>query len=238
MPLDVEKIETQAQHFDAGAIVDLYEMDLQHLDGSVLRFTSGVDADGNAIVWDGFTYLPLPIVVSGFEASANAQFPRPSMSIANVNGAVTAVNLAFDNLLGVRVRRIRTFSQFLDGGTDPDTTAKYPDQVYQIERKTGQNKLMVEYQLSSPIDASGATIPGRTINRNGCPLSYRIWNATDGVFEQGKCPYAGTLLFKVNDEPTTSESEDVCGKRLNSCELRFGPVVLPIQAMPGVAGVR
>lgn len=239
MPTEVEKIETQMQQFDAGDIVDLYEMDLQHLDGSVLRFTKGIDQNGNAIVYDGFTFPPLPIIMEGFEASANAQFPRPTMSIANINGAVTAVNLAHDNLLGVEVRRIRTFSQFLDNGSDPDTGAKFSDQVFQVERKTGQNKLMVEYELSTPIDAAGAKLPGRSINKNGCSLAYRVWNADDGVFEQGTCPYAGTEMFKVNDEATTSEIEDVCGKRLGSCRLRFGEnAILPIQAMPGVDGVR
>jgi len=238
MSLNPEKIETQVQKFDAGEIVDLFEMDLTALDGSILRFTSGVDETGIAIVWNTHTYLPLPIEITGFEVNSNAAFPRPSMQIANVNNTITAVLLEFDNLIGVPVRRIRTFSHFLDNGAAPDPTAKYLDEIYVIERKTGHTKFMVGFELASSIDAAGAVLPGRTIQKNGCHLIYRVWDSVNQVFVQGTCPYAGDDKFKSNDEATASELEDACGKRVSSCDLRFPNIVLPIQAFPGVGAVR
>lgn len=239
MPVGNEKIESHHQAFDVGEIIELYELDLLHLDGTILRFTDGVESDGNAILFGGNMYLPLPVEAQGFELSANAQFPRPTLRVANVNNSITSLLLAYNNLLGIKLTRIRTYSKFLDSGADPDVGATLVAQKWQIERKIGQNRMFVEFELSSAIDAANARLPGRTIHKNGCPLIYRVFDTNNGVFIQGTCPYAGSNFFKVNDESTSQESEDLCGKRIDSCKLRFGATAeLPYAAYPGTGAVR
>lgn len=236
------KIEERSQAFDPGQIVDLYELDLTEFDGSTLRFTAGVDDDGTAILYGGEIYLPLPVEANGFEYVGGGQFPRPTIRISNVANALTSLLLSFDDLLGVELKRIRTYKRFLDNGSDPDLDARLPDEIWIIERKISENKFAVEWELASSVDHEGVQLPRRTIHRNACTYTYRRFDPTlggGGAFIFGTCPYSGAENFTVTDAPTLADSEDVCSKRLSSCLLRFGTEVdLPFQGFPGTGRVR
>jgi lambda family phage minor tail protein L len=82
----------------------------------------------------------------------------------------------------------------------------------------------VEFELTSSMDLAGVNIPRRQIIQNLCPWRYR----------GGECGYTGTDYFKSDDSATTEESEDICGKRLASCKVRFGAnSELPFGGFPG-----
>ncbi len=238
---DNPKITEEAQKADAGILVSMYEINLVRLGGTVLRFTAGSDGLGNSIMFNGNTYVPLPIELDGFEQSSNTAFPRPRMRVSNVLNAVATVMANFNDLLGSEVTRIRTFSQFLDGFPEADSGAKFPDDVFIIDRKVLQNNTIVEWELASILDQEGTLIPGRVIHKNGCPLVYRRFDASfPGNFDytRATCPYDGTSSFDANDNATTDD-KDVCAKRLVSCELRFpSPEILPLESFPGVGRTR
>ena len=59
---------------------------------------------------------------------------------------------------------------------------------------------------------AGVQLPRRYIVQNVCPFKYR------GT----ECAYTGTSYFDANDNPVGSAGLDVCGKRLSSCQARFG----------------
>jgi len=40
-------------------------------------------------------------------------------------------------------------------------------------------------------------------------------------------------VAKANDTPTNNINEDVCGKRVSSCQLRFANTSLPFGGFPG-----
>lgn len=240
---DNPKITEQVQQFDAGVMITLYEIDLTRLDGStILRFTPGADGAGSAIVFDGNTYIPLPISVQGFDKSVNSAFPRPRVTVSNILGAVSAAIVNFNDLLGVPMKRIRTFSQFLDGASEADPDAKFPDDIFIFDRKVAHNNEAVEWELASTLDQQGLKLPRRVIQRNGCTLIYRRFDPVTGDFiytGRVNCPYEGTNSFTIEDAATTDKSEDVCAKRLGSCQLRFGMnEPLPILAFPGVGRIR
>lgn len=238
---DNPKITQEAQMADAGVLVTLYEISLERLDGTILRFTTGSDGAGNSIMFNGNTYVPLPIEIDGFEQSSNTAFPRPRMRVSNILNAVASVMANFNDLLGAEVTRIRTFSQFLDGFPEADPAAKFPDDIFIIDRKVLQNKEVVEWELASILDQEGTLIPGRVVHKNGCPLIYRRFDASfPGNFDttRATCPYGGSAAFDANDNATTQD-KDVCAKRLTSCKIRFPfPEILPLESFPGVGRTR
>jgi lambda family phage minor tail protein L len=93
-----------------------------------------------------------------------------------------------------------------------------------VDRKSGETNELVEFELVSALDLAGVRAPKRQTINNICQWRYR----------SGECSYIGFAYFDENDNPTT-EANDVCGKRLTSCEARFGPnAVLPFGSFPGV----
>jgi lambda family phage minor tail protein L len=58
------------------------------------------------------------------------------------------------------------------------------------------------------------------------------------VYRSAECSYTGTNYFNANDEVVTTSGQDVCGKRLSSCQVRFGQTAaLPFGSFPGVGTI-
>jgi lambda family phage minor tail protein L len=107
-----------------------------------------------------------------------------------------------------------------------DPTAALPDDVYFIDRKSVENQILVEFELSAAFDVAGIMLPRGVVVQNVCPWKYRVADASSG------CTYAGTAYFDANDSPVSSVGLDVCGKRLSSCQARFPTGDLPFGGMP------
>ena len=211
-------IQEQIQSINPSAIIELFQLRLTlAVNGVDTTFyyhagTNGLTAN---VVFAGITYAAAPIEVEGFELTSKGTLPRPTMRIANVTGAISALLLAY-NPLQAKVTRIRTCKKFLDGvnfagGTNPtaDPTAKFQDQIWYIDRISKENIQLVEFELTSKLDLTNLQLPGRQV-QDYCPWVYR------GI----ECTYTGTSCFDVNDNSTTA-ANDVCGKRFNSCKIRF-----------------
>ena len=54
------------------------------------------------------------------------------------------------------------------------------------------------------------------------PRRYIVQNVCTWRYRGGECGYTGTSYFDANDAPVGSSALDVCGKRLSSCQARFG----------------
>jgi len=107
--------------------------------------------------------------------------------------------LKFGDIIGAKVTRRRTFAKYLDWsnfqfesqttgtqkksfspqiqelpqGYEPDPNAELPLDIYYIERKTAENKVTIQYQLSSLLDLEGVKIPKRTVISDKCNWHYR-----------------------------------------------------------------
>lgn len=213
------KISSELQKLAPNAVIELYELDASTFGGSVYYFHAGTNGLTQTVVWQGQEYQPYPVQITGFEISTGGQIPRPKMVVSNLSGIITALVLAYDDLLGAKITRKRTMQKYLDavnfaGGVNPDAdpTAEFPDDIYYIERKTSENKSAVEFELSASFDVQGVKLPRRQIIQNICPWVYR----------GAECGYAGSNYWNANDQPVGSLGQDVCGKRISSCELRFG----------------
>ena len=106
----------------------------------------------------------------------------------------------------------------------PDPTAEFPREIYTIDRKSAENRNVVEYELASSFDLAGVRAPKRQC------ITRCQW-----VYRSAECSYAGTNYFDESDMPVGNASQDVCGKRISSCEVRFGVNnVLPHGGFTGI----
>lgn len=194
-------IASDIQQLKHTAIIEMYELDLSPLgDADVYRFYAGVNLNGQPLVWRGDTYAAFPVVVSGFDMSTNGQLPRPKLQVSNVNGTITALVLAYNDLVGAQLVRHRTLAKYLDavnfpGGVNPtaDPDAAFADDIFFIDRKSMETDEAVEFELATALDVSGVTLPRRLVIQNVCPWQYR----------SAECGYTGPPRADIRDQELT-----------------------------------
>ena len=238
-----QSIQEQLQSLEPSAIIELFQLELTAaVNGAdqTFYYHAGTNELSANIVFNGLTYVAYPIEVDGFELTSKGTLPRPSMKIANANNAISSL-LALYNPLQAKVTRIRTCKKFLDavnftGGTNAtaDPTAKFDDQIWYIDRVASENLQVVEFELTSKLDLTNLKLPRRKVVEH-CPWVYRGQNPDPetGLQQGGECGYNGTKFFDINDNPVSTLEEDVCGKRLSSCQLRFAKNEVPYGGFTG-----
>lgn len=229
-------INGEIQKLSPTAIVELFEIDATAIGGDVMRFHAGTNELRQNVVWQGNTYTAFPMQATGFDYSGNGQLPRPKLIMSNIGGAMTLLVLTYEDLLGAKVTRRRTLVRYLDAvnftsGVNPiaDPTAEFPVDIFYIDRKAGETRDIVEFELASSFDMAGVKLPRRQIVQNVCTWRYR------GT----ECGYSGTNYFDANDAAVGSLALDKCGKRLSSCKARFGAYnQLPFGSFPAAGLTR
>lgn len=233
-----KKLLDELLKLDPSALIELYEVDVTPLGGDIQRFHNGSNELEQDVVWQGNTYFAFPIQVEGFELTGKGQIPRPTLTVSNILGTMTTLLKQYKDLIGVKFTRKRTFLRYLDavnfdaGNVEADPAVEFEHDVYYISRKSVENNIIVEFELTASWDLQGVKIPRRVITQNVCPWKYR---------GEG-CGYAGADVADVNDNLIGSGSyngTDSCGKKLKSCEIRFGTTaVLPYGGFPGAGLLR
>jgi lambda family phage minor tail protein L len=216
------------------AIIELFELQLDttlHGASTTYYWHNGVNAavTGN-IVFASNTYVRLPVEATGFDYSSSGSLPRPTLRISNLFSDMTTLLLLVNattpgnDLGGATVRRIRTLKKFLDGEAAADPNARFPTEIWYVDRKSNENRDLVEFELASKFDLAGVMLPQRQIIANVCQWKYR----------GAECGYTGSNYWNVNDQSVGTLAADVCGKRVESCKLRFGATAeLPFGSFPG-----
>ena len=180
-------IVSNLQNTNPSAIIELFTLQLDnnlHGATTIYRFHAGSSLkDNGEIVWAGNSYQRFPIKAEGF-AFRQGQLPRPTLTVSNALGTITAILLsvntttAGNDLTGATVTRIRTLARFLDAvnfpgdinpyGT-PDNTAEFPQEIYKIDRKSSENREVVQFELASVFDLAGIRAPNRQCTRAEFP---------------------------------------------------------------------
>ncbi len=173
------------QSINPSAIIELFQLHLDselHGATTIYYFHAGSNLNANnKIVWKTQEYLRFPIQATGF-AFQRGQLPRPRISISNATGLISAILLsvnettAGNDLTGAKVIRIRTLAKFIDAANfanntnaTADPNAEFPQEIYFIDRKSSENRELVEFELASPTDLAGVRIPGRQATRATFP---------------------------------------------------------------------
>lgn len=211
-------IQSEVQSLSPTGLVEMFIIDTSHIEkGTLMRFHSGTAQGYKDIVWQGETYQAIPIEAEGFDITAQGTLPRPKLRVANIGGLFSAMAVEMDDLINAKVTRKQTFVRYLDavnfaGGNPEANPDQYlPDQLWFVDRKTAENRNVVEWELASAFDLDGIQLPYRQIIKNTCPWRYR----------SSECGYTGGF-YDLNDQPTTDINKDCCPKRLGSCTARQG----------------
>ena len=185
--MSTDPVFSEVQKINPSAIIELFTLQLDnslHGATTIYRFHSGSNLNANGeIVWAGNSYQRFPIEATGF-AYQRGQIPRPKLVVSNALGTISAILLlvnqttAGNDLTGATFTRIRTMARFLDaanfsGGSNPlgtpDPTAEFPQEIYKIDRKSAENREIVEFELAAVFDLAGIRAPKRQCTRTEFP---------------------------------------------------------------------
>ncbi len=197
------------------AWIDLFSVDLNAIGiGQVYYFYAGADANSQPVTYQGNTYTPWPLQITGIDKRGTGSSPRPSIELSNANRFITDLCAQYQDMVGATVRRRRTLANYVT-----NNIAEYADDYYLIEQRVNESIETVKFDLSSPLDFLDKQLPGMIAIATGCPHRYKSTQGGSG------CSWPGTnpaLWFDRFGASVSSASLDVCGKRLTDCKLRFG----------------
>ncbi len=223
---------------EPGALVELFDLDMSVIGGDVVHFHAGTNYNGQAVVWGGVVYQPFPIMADGFDQTGSGPFPRPTLTVANVDGTITALVLEYQDLIDCKVTRRQTFAKYLDpvnfaDGNNPsaDSTQELPQEIYYIARRAAETGETVTFELANAVDRQGVRLPSRTVFQRTCTWQYK----------GAECGYVPGPMFDITGASVTDPALDVCSHLLSTgCKLRFygkagtsRGVVLPFGGFPG-----
>ena len=230
-------IVTDQQRLAVGTVVSLYTIDATARGGSVYAFTPG-PVNGQAAVYQGVTYAPLPIRITGVKAGGEGAVARPTLTASALDERLLAAVMQTDDLRGATATRLRTLTQYLDGETTADPDRHWPAEIWHIEQLIKRDKTEVVWRLASAIDFDRKKLPGRQVLRDVCAWRYRRWTGTRWDYTRAECPYTGTSFFDAEGNAVTAPDKDRCSRRVDGCRLRFPDQPLPFGGFIGVARVR
>lgn len=165
----------------------------------IFRFHNSSKLGNTSVYWRSKEYYPLPIQAEGFEYVSKGSPQAPKLTLA-INEDIPLddpkrVALALlksrlkqlNDLAGVKITRRRVFAKYIDGfnfeniskedlagqGFAPDPNMQFDPDIYYIDRKSLENKSVIEFELGSIIDVEGVKLPGRAVYAKRCPFAYR-----------------------------------------------------------------
>ena len=176
------------QEINPGAVIELFTLQLDatlHGSNTIYRFHNGANLNANGeVVWAGNSYQRFPIECTGFQFTGTGTLPRPTISVSNIFGTLTAImqnvnqTTVGNDLNGAKLTRIRTLARFLDavnftGATNPygtpDPTAEFPQEIYFLDRKISENRDVVQWEAISTLDLVNVKLPKRIATRDIFP---------------------------------------------------------------------
>lgn len=132
------------------------------------------------------TYNVVPVVMEDIERSTDGPLPRPKITISNVfrtlgndsfSGSLYIANgssnVPFDSLVGMKVRRRITLRKYLYDQNTANPAIEYPLEEYYIDRISEQTNTTITFELVSPFDIQGVSLPRRSVISVGCSWDYQ-----------------------------------------------------------------
>jgi lambda family phage minor tail protein L len=199
--LSLKNLYGEALSLTPSALVSLFEIDVSDIAFSkglideirednenerIFRFHNNISLITSNLTWQGKVYTAAPISAEGFEMNARGTLPVPKLSMSVSPEAIPLLGLfknklkSLGDLAGAKVTRIRTLAKYLDAinftngiNPDADPNSEFPRDVFYIDRKSLENKSMIEFELASILDVEGVKLPFRLVVANRCVFTYR-----------------------------------------------------------------
>ena len=169
-------VSPELQSLEPSAIIELFKLTfnkavngLTEDDADVVfYYHAGTNEVKTNIIFNGISYTPLPVKVTGFNKTTKGTLPRPKFEIANTNSAISAL-LVLYNPLHAELLRIKTCKKFLDAvnftsgsNSNADPTAIFEaDDRWYVDRVVNENPNTVIFELTGKIDMTNLRLPKR-----------------------------------------------------------------------------
>ena len=181
-------------------------------------------------------YVAIPIEVSGIETASSGAANRPTLRIANIpiisrsvvnnedgtndentirnillaEGINTAEDLLNSKVVVRSTLLSKTYTSSDSNPTSP--AAEFPSQTYIIDRVSGESNLIVEFELASPMDIEGVTLPSRVVVGRYCPWRYQghyIPDSDGNPSNDGGCIWPTDSKGRFFDEKDNVITKDI-----------------------------
>lgn len=188
-------------------VISLCQIDMNPVGINYVKNFHPYNTD-RVVVFNGVTYEPLPIEMSGFKAISKS-LPIPKITIGNAFGTISQAIEQYDGLQGARFTRIKTMRKYLDLPADPAYIMG--KQVFKVDRVSEESAISVTFELTSFLAVAGAKLPGQVMTKRRCTAQYK----------SAECG-------SVSTNPT-------CDRSLTNCALNF-PANSPLNfnGCPGI----
>ena len=235
----IRLVEVDGSAFGVGDVLRFHSHNIPHTEAEITA--AGGDETllpAKSIWWQGNEYKAWPYELDGIEASTSGSSASPKLSVANLDASITALCLAYDDMLQAKVTIHDTLARYLDAqnfaeGNPTADPLQEKMQVWYIDAKSSETNEVVEFTLSSPMDLQGLMIPTRQLH------SLCTWCIRNQYRSGNGCDYAGTRYFDKHNNPVSDPSLDECNGTLTGCKLRFGENnELSFGGFPGTSLIR
>ena len=169
-------ISPELQSLEPSTVIELFKLTfnkavngLTEDDADVVfYYHAGTNEVKTNIIFNGISYTPLPVKVTGFNKTTKGTLPRPKFEIANTNSAISALIL-LNNPIHAELLRIKTCKKFLDAenftsgsnsSADPTAIFEADDRWY-VDRVVNENPVTVVFELTGKIDMTNLRLPKR-----------------------------------------------------------------------------
>ncbi|MDF3830230.1 phage minor tail protein L [Pseudocitrobacter sp. 2023EL-00150] len=220
---DIRLIEVDGTSFGVSDILRFHNYNIAHTEEEIIAAGGNEEnLPAKSLWWQGEEYRAWPYKIEGIDKSTSGTSASPKLTVANIDSSITALCLAYDDMLQAVVTIHDTLSHYLDaknfaeGNPQADPTQEKL-QRWNIDAKTNERpRVDVEFTLASPLDFQGVMIPTRQMH------SLCTW-CIRGKYRSGDgCDYAGTKYFDKYGNPVDDPSLDECNGTLKACKDRFG----------------
>ena len=193
---------------ESSAFINLFELEYNDA-GDKKYFVRSGEADNSTLHFRDYDspgtireYEILPISIEDLQHTSTGPSTRPILRVANVlNTFETAVGVNLDNLLGKKLIRRRTLKKYLDNGSgnSSNPATEFPRQVYIIDRIETRNALEVAFELTTPFEVEGLTLPYRQVGHNACSWIYQGASPSKSIANQiGGCTWHSQGKYNLN----------------------------------------
>lgn len=197
--ISIKRIQSEASKLETSALITLFELDLSlvlenqgiisNTTNNFFYFHNNNKLIATSIKSKNKEYLLCPIEATDFETSSQGTLPTPRLRITVSSQGTASLSLLkaqirlLGDLVGCKVTRRRTFAKFLIDANfnvhnrpntqEIDELAELPPDIWYINRKSNENKFMIEYELNSILDLENIELPRRQMIAKRCNLNYR-----------------------------------------------------------------
>ena len=160
---------------------------------TVFRFHAGANLNNfGQIKFNNNLYQRVAVQIEGFEDTGKGTIPRPTLTFSNLGGitkdgtvmtmsdflAIVNLTTPGNDLLDAKVTRLMPLASALDNdnfvGDNPfgtPSTDRLQDRIYFIDRKSVENRQVVQFELVSVLDMQNKRIPARIVTRDLFPTA-------------------------------------------------------------------